>query len=379
MLLHSHKLSGLKTKKVLFEENFPALDSGTLEYLKDLSSRRKALEESINGTSFTSEVIQREMSGGLTSQCQRDLQKLELYLPLLENLILQLDKIENKNRVFRWTSELRLRWSSAINASSMLNLGTPKFFQINDLRFELGMVLFLYGALLRERALEIIMSQDLAESCTLFRKAAGVYNYLAEDVLPVLQPLLPRERPIEVMTSMSNVMKLICLAEAQAVTTNRAEQRASSQNLLTKLQYGVTQFLLEARYIMKSDVDLYNVSNRLVDFISLNCLLHQARGQKHVAIELYEEGKIGLAIGVLRDAVSNMSGRSPSNESWHAVFSEEKSALRVILKRYEDENGFIYLERIPDAYELPSLEGKRIVEAIPYAPKRLGRELMFRI
>ncbi|KAF3781824.1 DJ-1-like protein B [Nymphaea thermarum] len=101
--------------------------------------------------------------------------------------------------------------------------------------------------------------------------------------------------------------------------------------------------------------------------------------QFYVTIELYEEGKIALAIGVLRDAVINMSGRSPSNESWHAIFSEEKSALRVILKRYEDENGFIYLEKIPDAYELPSLEGKRIVEAIPYFPKRLGRELMFRI
>ena len=32
----------------------------------------------------------------------------------------------------------------------------PKFFQIDSLRFELGMALFLYGAFLQERALEVL-------------------------------------------------------------------------------------------------------------------------------------------------------------------------------------------------------------------------------
>ncbi|CAN6446107.1 unnamed protein product [Victoria cruziana] len=378
MLLQFHNPSKLKTKKVRFEDKIPALDCGTLEYLKDLSTRRKAVEESTNGTSFTPEVIRREMSGGLTSQFQRDLQTLEHYLPLLENLVLQIDKIGNKNCVFRWISELKLRWTSANNAPSVLNLGTSKFFQINNLRFELGMVLFLYGALSRQSALEA-MSQDLAESCTLFRKAAGVYNYLAQDVFSVLQPFLPRERPIEVMTSMSNVMNLICLAEAQAVMTRKAEEKESSVSLLATLHYGVTELLLEANYILKSDADLHNVSNQLVAFIDLSGLLHQARSQKYVAIKLHDGGQIGLAIGVLRHAIDNMDGRTPSKEPWHAVFTQENNALRAVLKRYERENDFICHERIPDVYELPNLEGKKIIEAIHYAPTRLERDLMFRI
>lgn len=52
----------------MFEEVFAALDCGTLEQLKELSSKRRAIEETINATSSITEAIAREMSGGLTSQ-----------------------------------------------------------------------------------------------------------------------------------------------------------------------------------------------------------------------------------------------------------------------------------------------------------------------
>lgn len=56
---------------------------------------------------------------------------------------------------------------------------------------------------------------DQVQSATFFREAAGVYQYLAKEILPAIQHCLPSERPPEVIPSTSAVMSLVCLAEAQ--------------------------------------------------------------------------------------------------------------------------------------------------------------------
>lgn len=86
----------------------------------------------------------------------QDLQKLEQYLPLLENLIFHVDLVCSNYRVVHWISDLKIRWSSSLSSSSFFNFRGPKFFQIDSLRYELGMTTYLYAALLRERAVEIL-------------------------------------------------------------------------------------------------------------------------------------------------------------------------------------------------------------------------------
>lgn len=183
------------------------------------------------------------------------LHNLELYLPLLENLILHVDRVKSHHQIVRWTSELKIQWTSALSSSFFFNLIGSKYFQINNLRFELCMTLFLYGAILRERALEVLPAGrdralvllpsfftskicifffftfktkgvkltnwflrtviDLVQSATLFREAAGVFHHLAHQVIPFLQHSLIGERPPEVVSSVSAVMSLICLGDAQ--------------------------------------------------------------------------------------------------------------------------------------------------------------------
>eukprot|EP01018_Ginkgo_biloba_P025635 Gb_25621 [translate_table: standard] len=279
MLLHFQDPSKLKTKKVVYEETYYARDSGTLEQLKELSCRRRAVEESVNGSSFVTAAIAREMAGGTTSRIQQDLQKLELYLPLLENLVMRVESVGDNDQILQWTTDLKIRWTSALGASSTFNLGGPKFFRVDNLRFELGMALFLYGALLRERALEILPS-DLVEAATLFRKAAGVYQFLAQDVLPSLQPKLPPERPPEATSSMASIMSIVCLAEAQAVTVRKAETKATSGSLLAKLHYGVAQFLDEASSLLQASLGDWNdISDRFRVEVSF-WLQYFARGSE---------------------------------------------------------------------------------------------------
>lgn len=57
--------------QVVYQDVLLASDSGTLEELKELSSKRKAMEESINQSSSVTEAVAREMSGGLTSRCEQ--------------------------------------------------------------------------------------------------------------------------------------------------------------------------------------------------------------------------------------------------------------------------------------------------------------------
>lgn len=55
----------------MYQNVFLAHDSGTLEQLKELSSKRRAIEESINKSSNVTEAIAREISGGLTSHFEQ--------------------------------------------------------------------------------------------------------------------------------------------------------------------------------------------------------------------------------------------------------------------------------------------------------------------
>lgn len=94
----------------------------------------------------------------------QDLLKLELYLPLLENLVFQVDSSSIRSQINHWTPQLKISWSSALSPSNLRNLFGCKFFRIDDLRFELGMSLFLYGAILRERAQEVLLAGGKSRS-----------------------------------------------------------------------------------------------------------------------------------------------------------------------------------------------------------------------
>ncbi|GLT34492.1 hypothetical protein SLA2020_090020 [Shorea laevis] len=379
MMLYFGDLSKLKTKKLLFEDVYAARDPATLEHLKELSSRRRMIEESINGSSSITEAIAREMSGGLTTWCQRDLQKLEQYLPLLENLIFHVPVAQRNPQTAQWTPKLNICWSTALSTSSFFNLMGPKFFQICDLQFERAMTLYLYAAMLRERAVEILPA-DLVQSATFFREAAGIFHYLANEILPTLQYAGCPERPLEAIPFMCTVISLICLAEAQAVTIRKAEEKGTSVGLLAKLHYGVAEFLGEAISVLYSVAgECKDISPRFMEFITSCKAVHELRSQKYLAEDLRTSSQIGAAIGVLRDALIHVRKKVPGEESWKSVFGNEIDAADNLLKKLEHENDFVWHEKIPYADELPLPQGSKIVNIISYQPKRWETELSFKI
>lgn len=377
MLLHYQDPVKLKTKKVVFEDTYYARDSGTLEQLKELTTRRKSIEDFLNGSNQLTPAIAREMAGGISSPVLQDLQKVERYIPLLQNLVVRVESANNNLRVSQWTSELKIRWTSVLASSGPFGLAALKYYRVDNLRFELGMMFFLYGGLLRERALEVI-STDLVEAATLFRKAAGVFQHMAQDVLPPLQPMPPSERIPEVSSTMATVMSMICLAEAQAVIVRKAEEKATSGSLLAKLHYGVVQLLEEGNNLLQTHSYEWNdLSERLRRFLNTCMILHEARSQIYIANEFKKQEKLGVAVGVLRYAVNKFQGKSPGEDAWKAVFKQEADALGDLLRKCENQNDFIWREKLPRLDELPVLEGKKIVSPIDYHLSRLDRDFVF--
>lgn len=145
-------------------------------------------------------------------------------------------------QIVQWTTDLQLRWTSHLSGSSGRLFTGSKYYRVDDLRYELGMTFFLYGALLRELAVEVLSTgmfsiifcpsilfysrsercvcpniADMVEAGMLFRRAAGIYQHLAQNVLPPLQPLLPPDRSPESTVTLASIMSIICLAEAQVI------------------------------------------------------------------------------------------------------------------------------------------------------------------
>lgn len=115
------------------------------------------------------------------------------------------------------------------------------------------------------------------------------------------------------------------------------------------------------------------------EFISSCKALHELRSQKYLAESLKVTSQVGVAIGVIRDALQNSKKKIPGEEPQKSLFKEEIDAAADFLGKLEHENEFVWCDKIASGDELPSLQGNRIVNAIPYHPKRWERELVFKI
>ena len=92
------------------------------------------------------------------------------------------------------------------------------------------------------------------------------------------------------------------------------------------------------------------------------------------------EGQIGIAIGLLKQALNNVQQKNMGGiESWRMVIKEDVDSLTALLKKYEQENEFVWREKVPFDHHLPSLQGKKITTCISYSPERWERTLALKI
>lgn len=106
--------------------------------------------------------------------------------------------------------------------------------------------------------------------------------------------------------------------------------------------------------------------------------LHECKSHHYTAECLKNEGEIGAAVRVVRQALSDLKKSMPKEESSRSVFRQVVDDLSVVLKKYEHENDFVWHGKVPCGYEVPS-QGIKIVSLIPYQPQGWERTLVFRL
>eukprot|EP00897_Mesotaenium_endlicherianum_P004361 jgi/Mesen1/3953/ME000209S02963 len=380
MLLQYHELAKLQTKGVSYEDKYYARDSGTLNQLKELSARRLALEESLNGKSRLTEAIAREIHGGISSPILQKLQQADWYIPLLVNLTDCVVAQQAKPRICAWTRELSLRWTSVLSRQDHMLFKGPKFYRVDDLRFELAMVLTLHAALLREHAMETLAT-DKKEVVKLLRMAAGTFEHLSQGPLLELQLAGVTDRPPEAVPAMADTWRLVCLAEAQAVTAAEAEAGGRSKRLLASLHRGVGLLITQAlARIAEHQSQWRELSDKFLRYLKVMEGLHQARSLRHLAedVRAASQGHMGAAIGVLQLAAGRLRKvERPVDEDWKRTYDQEASKLEKLHQSWDLENLHTWREKVPPEEELPHVDGDIIVTTLPFTTKALDREFIF--
>ncbi|CDY13585.1 BnaA06g33380D [Brassica napus] len=353
-----------KTKTIVLGNVIKFTEKETKTEL-NISLSRKQVEDSISRSSHGVEAIVRE-----------DLVRIKAYLLFLRYMIDHMNKPCNQEISNRFTKNLMIRWSSGLNLDckssnglSLASIFQPKstpFFQSKDMLFELHMILFIYALKLREKAMVLASKADMVESTKAYREAAGVFDSVCKIGHTDWSYI---EKFPELTSPVCSSLKLLCLAEGQAVTANKAKEKGTSASLVAKLHYGVTQFVAEANasLLSKTNTQVKQLSSRFLDYVSTLGALHELKSGKHLAESLESEGELGEAIGVLRRSLARAKLTTQCrSDTWKSIFKKEREQVITMMNKYENLNESMMLQRIPLEADLPTLQGDKIVKLIPY-------------
>mmetsp|Transcript_39479 Transcript_39479/g.63295 ORF Transcript_39479/g.63295 Transcript_39479/m.63295 type:complete len:182 (+) Transcript_39479:152-697(+) len=167
---------------------------------------------------------------------------------------------------------------------------------------------------------------------------------------------------------MAETMRLVCLAEAQAATARRAEEKGTALPLLCKLHMGAYELYKAADQTLGDHVSDFNfISRKLQAYILLGVSVHHARAHRAAAAEAAEANDIGEAIASCDAAVKHLAkaaGAAGETEAWRTAAEEERDTLAALRGRFVRENEVVFFEKVPEkpAKKLP--EGKVIVAEI---------------
>jgi hypothetical protein len=169
---------------------------------------------------------------------------------------------------------------------------------------------------------------------------------------------------------MAETMRLVCLAEAQAATVRRAEEKATANKLLAKLHLGACDLYAAADKSLNDHVSDFNrISRKLQACILLGISLHRARAYRCAAEDAFVTDEVGEAVCLSDAGIKHLqkcvvaAGEQPR---WKAAISEEMDALVSSRNVYAKENEVVYFQKVPDKPKWRLPEGKVIVTEIKH-------------
>ena len=285
-----------------------------------------------------------------------------------------------------------LRWRSSLEDGASV-----KSYSAPGLAGERAMALFGYGGCLRRIAIEAIIDGTEAEGGALgetraneanlaLRSAAGVYEYLAKYALPRLRESLSAGRANELTTSMSEMMRLVSLGDAQGLVCARASERWDGKNptahfrLLARLHAGASELYGQADAVIQGNRRDWNgIDIRLLACVLFGRASHECEAHLAHAESLRGETTAGQAVAACvqaGEALKSCEQAATEYAHWaarHAKLRERWVSLSEIISK---ENEVVYFEKVPQT--APSLPASTVVvKPAPYEPRAAGKHSFF--
>ncbi|KXZ44629.1 hypothetical protein GPECTOR_64g123 [Gonium pectorale] len=210
------------------------------------------------------------------------------------------------------------------------------------------------------------------------RRAAGVYGYLAESLLPEL----PRgggggDRPLELLPPAARLMQQLCLAEAQALMAAAAAAKGLSAGAQRSLHAGCVTLLRgaedSARELVAACPPGLPPCERLVRLLGASAGLHAGRAALLLAAERQKALELGEAEAaceeggrLLEGALRRLDRSDPP--AWAETLRSQQAALAPLLAAVHKDRLAVTFQALPRSPPDPTANGAVRVAAEAFTP-----------
>jgi len=224
----------------------------------------------------------------------------------------------------------------------------------------------------------------LAEAAHHLRRAAGVFRRLADRTLPaILLALGTRDRPLEITPPAAEAMALVCLAEAQALTAFRAEERGSPPALLSSLHAGARSLYARASRALPpahasggggggggGASEHARPGERLTRFLALGQAVSSARALRAAALDLASRFEAGTAERCCDEAARELagaaSGAAGGDPAWRLLVQEEAGRLEAAAAPIRKDRLYVTVQAVPRDLPRGLPEARVLVAELPF-------------
>eukprot|EP01089_Gocevia_fonbrunei_P003803 TRINITY_DN13751_c0_g1_i2.p1 TRINITY_DN13751_c0_g1~~TRINITY_DN13751_c0_g1_i2.p1 ORF type:complete len:308 (-),score=38.26 TRINITY_DN13751_c0_g1_i2:68-991(-) len=276
-----------------------------------------------------------------------------------------------------FAKHFRVHWTSSVVIKYL-----KQHFTTDSFSYEVVMILFLYGLLLRNQAQELLgkslltddFEKNYKEIARLLCFAAGVFDYIKSAVLPNYGKRPPLPVP-ELAPELYCSLVSLCLGEAQQITLRKAFLQNTSPILMSKLSFAVHQCFVDAQ------ASLVNVNPGGAEqfiahwraYMAYSSLLYHSLSIRYLGQKAKEESQHGIAVVYLTKAFGLMpvpqKKVEPPLDRFLPVYDTQRNVTQQIFSLYTSENDTIYFSKTPSETELEMpVDGKLLMKIVPYQP-----------
>jgi len=202
-------------------------------------------------------------------------------------------------------------------------------------------------------------ANDFTTASRNFKKAASLFEYLAEDQIPkwvVAGSISDLQLPLEATIGICDAFKTYYLALGQqmAIATLLSKSDTPNYTLVSKLCLGTAELLEQFTSIIKSrgSNQIPKMDNTFFTLVAFQTSLQRSLSSYFLARSFWDAQDYGFGIALLKESMASMQ-KLPSlsttvyKSSSKNDIMEIKNEMKKLMDSYEYDNARIYFESVP--------------------------------